>query len=157
MVRWRELPETIRGKNGAVYESGQGFKKISKNFPISHSTIQEEGNSTQLPTFPGLDVLASHPKSRPLKFHPAGSCNCWCLYNQKETFKLSWEYFEETLGETWRPDWRLTIWTPEQRTCWTSDNLCLFDAVASDTLDPATQQWSKTYQWNFQGLFSNWW
>lgn len=64
-VRWRELPETIRGKNGAAYESGQGFKKISKEFQISHSTILEEGNSTKLPTFPGLDVKSSHPKSRP--------------------------------------------------------------------------------------------
>ncbi|KAI3356616.1 hypothetical protein L3Q82_017824 [Scortum barcoo] len=41
MVRSKELSEALRKKIVAAYESGKGFKKISKEFDISHSTIRK--------------------------------------------------------------------------------------------------------------------
>ena len=41
MVRSKELCEAIRKKIVAAYESSKGFKKISKEFEISHSTVRK--------------------------------------------------------------------------------------------------------------------
>lgn len=39
MVRAKELSKALRKKNVPAYESGKGFKKIPKDFDISHSTV----------------------------------------------------------------------------------------------------------------------
>ena len=39
MVRSKELPEAIRKKIVAAYQSSKGFKKISEEFEISRSTV----------------------------------------------------------------------------------------------------------------------
>lgn len=40
-MRSKELSDALRKKIVAAYESGKGFKKISKEFDISHSTIRK--------------------------------------------------------------------------------------------------------------------
>ena len=66
MVRSKELSETLRKKIVAAYESGKGFKKISKEFDISHSTIQKIVYKWK--TF---KTTATMPRSgRPSKFTP---------------------------------------------------------------------------------------
>ncbi|KAK3553882.1 hypothetical protein QTP70_012712 [Hemibagrus guttatus] len=41
MVRSKELSEAFRKKIVDVYESGKGYKKISKELVISHSIVQK--------------------------------------------------------------------------------------------------------------------
>lgn len=41
MARSKDLSEAFRKKIVAAYESGKGFKKISKEFEISHSTVRK--------------------------------------------------------------------------------------------------------------------
>ncbi|KAI3354672.1 hypothetical protein L3Q82_019161 [Scortum barcoo] len=66
MVRSKELSEALRKKIVAAYESGKGFKKISKEFDISHSTIQKTVYKWR--TF---NTTATMPRSaRPSKFIP---------------------------------------------------------------------------------------
>ncbi|KAI3358130.1 hypothetical protein L3Q82_003131 [Scortum barcoo] len=73
MVRSKELSEALalRKKIVAAYESGKGFKKISKEFDISHSTIQEnclqvediQNNCHHAQVWPSKQ--SSHTESRP--------------------------------------------------------------------------------------------
>ena len=66
MVRSKELSEAFRKKIVAAYESGKGFKKISKEYKISHSTVRKIVYKWR--TF---KTTANMPRSgRPSKFTP---------------------------------------------------------------------------------------
>uniref|UniRef100_A0A3Q3J790 Tc1-like transposase DDE domain-containing protein n=1 Tax=Monopterus albus TaxID=43700 RepID=A0A3Q3J790_MONAL len=66
MVRAKELSEAFRKNIVAAYESGKGFKKISKDFEISHSTVRKIVYKWR-----AFKTTANMPRSgRPSKFTP---------------------------------------------------------------------------------------
>ncbi len=70
MVILKELSEAIRKKIVAAYESGKGFKKVSKDFEISHSTVRKIVFKWR--TF---KTTADMPRSgHPSKFTPRADC-----------------------------------------------------------------------------------
>ncbi|KAK3546906.1 hypothetical protein QTP86_003779 [Hemibagrus guttatus] len=108
MVRSNELSEAFRKKIVDAYESSKGYKKISKEFVISHSTVQKI-----IYKWRTLKTSANMARSgRPSKFTPradrkmlkdvsktpkiTGSTGSFCyslcqsarIYNQKETTQL---------------------------------------------------------------------